>query len=145
MLSEKVLDQFRVAVGKKLRLKDYDPGWTPLEEGTAQDEDAAKEQAHKELERTLADLAEAQELLYANDTYAVLALFQGMDAAGKDSTIKHVLAGVNPQGCQVFTFKQPSAEDLNHTFLWRAMKALPERGRIGIFNRSYYEDERLKM
>jgi PPK2 family polyphosphate:nucleotide phosphotransferase len=88
----------------------------------------------------VAELAEAQTLLYASDTWAVLLIFQAMDAAGKDSTIKHVMSGVNPQGCQVFSFKHPSAEDLDHTFLWRCTKVLPERGRIGIFNRSYYEE-----
>ena len=85
-------------------------------------------------------LAEAQELLYASDTWSILLIFQAMDAAGKDGTIKHVMSGVNPQGCQVYSFKHPSAEELDHTFLWRCMKALPERGRIGIFNRSYYEE-----
>ena len=92
------------------------------------------------LDQNLADLTEAQELLYADDRYAVLIVFQAMDAAGKDGTIKHVMSGVNPQGCQVFSFKKPSAEDLKHNFLWRYMRCLPERGRIGIFNRSYYED-----
>ena len=81
-----------------------------------------------------------QELLWASDTYSMLIILQGMDAAGKDSTISHVMSGVNPQGCQVTGFKTPSEEELNHDFLWRYMKALPERGRIGIFNRSYYED-----
>jgi PPK2 family polyphosphate:nucleotide phosphotransferase len=92
------------------------------------------------LQQNIADLTEAQELLYANDVYSVLILFQAMDAAGKDGTIKHVMSGVNPQGVQVFSFKQPSAEELDHNFLWRYMRSLPERGRIGIFNRSYYED-----
>ena len=85
-------------------------------------------------------LAKAQDLLYAADTHAILLVFQAMDAAGKDSTIKHVMSGVNPQGCQVFSFKHPSAEELDHNFMWRYAKALPERGRIGIFNRSYYEE-----
>ena len=85
-------------------------------------------------------MAKAQELLYATDCYSVLIVLQAMDAAGKDGTIKHVMSGVNPQGCQVFSFKKPSDEELDHNFLWRYMKALPERGRIGIFNRSYYED-----
>ena len=102
--------------------------------------DAVKERARQILDQNLADLAEAQELLYADDRYAVLIVFQAMDAAGKDGTIKHVMSGVNPQGCQVFSFKQPSAEELDHNFLWRYMRCLPERGRIGIFNRSYYED-----
>jgi PPK2 family polyphosphate:nucleotide phosphotransferase len=88
----------------------------------------------------LEDLAEARELLYADNRYGLRIVLQAMDAAGKDGTIKHVMFGVNPQGCQVFSFKKPSAEELNHNFLWRYMKSLPERGRIGIFNRSYYED-----
>ncbi len=87
-----------------------------------------------------AELADAQELLYASDIHSVLIVLQAMDAAGKDGTIKHVMSGVNPQGCQVFSFKKPSEEEIDHNFLWRYMKALPERGRIGIFNRSYYED-----
>src|SRR5205814_10453768 len=91
-------------------------------------------------EQNLQDLAEAQQLLYADDRYAVLIVLQAMDAAGKDGTIKHVMSGVNPQCCQVFSFKKPSAEELDHNFLWRYMRCLPERGRIGIFNRSYFED-----
>jgi PPK2 family polyphosphate:nucleotide phosphotransferase len=86
------------------------------------------------------ELCDAQELLWASDEHALLVIFQALDAAGKDGTIKHVMSGVNPQGCQVFSFKQPSKEELDHTFLWRAGRALPERGRIGIYNRSYYED-----
>ena len=85
-------------------------------------------------------LAEEQDMLYAQDRWSLLLVFQAMDAAGKDSTIKHVMSGINPQGCQVFSFKQPSSEDLDHDFLWRYVKCLPERGRIGIFNRSYYEE-----
>src|SRR6185436_14759121 len=96
--------------------------------------------AKEVLQENLTDLAEAQNLLYADDRYSVLIVLQAMDAAGKDGTIKHVMSGVNPQGCQVFSFKKPSSEDLAHNFLWRYMKCLPERGRIGIFNRSYYED-----
>jgi PPK2 family polyphosphate:nucleotide phosphotransferase len=99
-----------------------------------------KERARTILAENLEALAEAQELLYADDRYAVLIILQAMDAAGKDGTIKHVMSGVNPQGCQVFSFKKPSAEELDHNFLWRHMRCLPERGRIGIFNRSYYED-----
>jgi len=99
-----------------------------------------KERANKLLEQNRADLAEAQELLYANDTYAILIILQGMDAAGKDSTIKHVMSGVNPQGCRVTSFKQPSSTELSHDFMWRQVVALPEKGMIGIFNRSYYEE-----
>ena len=92
------------------------------------------------MQKNIADLADAQERLYASDTHSVLIVLQASDAAGKDGTIKHVMSGVNPQGCQVFSFKKPSSEELDHNFLWRYTKALPERGRIGIFNRSYYED-----
>ena len=99
-----------------------------------------KEVAEEELRSFVDELEAAQELLWASDTHAVLVVLQAMDAAGKDGTIKHVMSGVNPQGCQVVAFKEPSAEDLSHDFLWRCSKALPERGRIGIFNRSYYED-----
>src|SRR5262249_15045655 len=102
--------------------------------------EAVKERAKEVLAKNLEDLAEAQELLYADSRFALLIVLQAMDAAGKDGTIKHVMSGVNPQGCQVFSFKKPSAEEVNHNFLWRYMKCLPERGRIGIFNRSYYED-----
>ncbi|MGO8864345.1 MAG: polyphosphate kinase 2 family protein [Acidimicrobiales bacterium] len=100
----------------------------------------AKELAERVLEMFKEELEAAQELLYASDTWAVLLIFQALDAAGKDGTIKHVMSGVNPQGCEVFAFKQPSAEELRHDFLWRSARALPERGRIGIFNRSYYEE-----
>ncbi len=99
-----------------------------------------KEKAQAILAENLEELAEAQERLYTDDRFSVLVVLQALDAAGKDGTIKHVMSGVNPQGCQVFSFKKPSAEDLDHNFLWRYMKCLPERGRIGIFNRSYYED-----
>ncbi len=100
----------------------------------------SKEQYEELLEEHKAELSDLQGLLYANSRYAVLLLFQAMDAAGKDGAIKHVMSGVNPQGCQVFSFKHPSAEELEHDFLWRTTRCLPERGRIGIFNRSYYEE-----
>jgi PPK2 family polyphosphate:nucleotide phosphotransferase len=135
-----IIDLFRVPVGKKVKLKDYNPGWKQSDEFKELGKDALKERAKEVLDRNLADLAEAQDRLYADDRYAVLIVLQAMDAAGKDGTIKHVMSGVNPQGCQVFSFKKPSAEDLDHNFLWRHMRCLPERGRIGIFNRSYYED-----
>ena len=125
---------FRVTDGAGFRLKDIDPGDT-LDFGS---ED--KPQAKEALATGIEALAELQEMLYAQDRWAVLLVFQAMDAAGKDGTIKHVMSGVNPQGCQVYSFKAPSAEDLNHDFLWRCMKCVPERGRIGIFNRSYYEE-----
>jgi PPK2 family polyphosphate:nucleotide phosphotransferase len=140
VIRKDIIDLFRVPAGQTIRLKDYNPGWAQTEEMEELGKDALKERARQILDENLADLAEAQELLYADDRYAVLIVLQAMDAAGKDGTIKHVMSGVNPQGCQVFSFKKPSAEDLDHNFLWRCMKCLPERGRIGIFNRSYYED-----
>jgi PPK2 family polyphosphate:nucleotide phosphotransferase len=140
MIRKDIIDLFRVPVGKKVRLKDHNPGWKQTEEFEEFGKDALKERARQVLDQNLQDLAEAQELLYADDRYAVLLVLQAMDAAGKDGTIKHVMSGVNPQGCQVFSFKKPSAEELDHNFLWRYMRCLPERGRIGIFNRSYYED-----
>ena len=100
----------------------------------------SKKQYHKLLREHVEELSESQRMHYASDSHAVLIIFQAMDAAGKDGTIRHVMSGVNPQGCQVFSFKQPSAEELDHDFLWRTTRRLPERGRIGIFNRSYYEE-----
>jgi PPK2 family polyphosphate:nucleotide phosphotransferase len=132
-LFEKYVDPFRVTNGEGFRLKDFDPGSTcglQLDKG-----DAARL-----LHQGTAWLAEEQEMLYAEGRRSVLLVFQAMDAAGKDSTIKHVMSGVNPQGCQVFSFKHPSSEDLGHDFLWRYVKCLPERGRFGLFNRSYYEE-----
>ncbi len=118
--------------GKKIRLANYDPAFTG--------EFSGKKDAKKKLEKGIQQLAKYQDILYADNRYALLIIFQAMDAAGKDSAIEHVMSGVNPQGCQVFSFKTPSAEELDHDFLWRCIKALPERGRIGIFNRSYYEE-----
>ena len=140
MIRKDIIKLFRVPSNKKVRLKDYNPGWNQTPEFEEFGKDALKERAQQILAENLADLAEAQNLLYADDRYSVLIVLQAMDAAGKDGTIKHVMNGVNPQGCQVFSFKKPSSEELDHNFLWRYMKALPERGRIGIFNRSYYED-----
>ena len=140
MIRKDIIDLFRVPAGKAVHLKDYNPGWDQTEEMEELGKDALKERTRQILDQNLADLAEAQNLLYADDRYSVLIVLQAMDAAGKDGTIKHVMSGVNPQGCQVFSFKKPSAEDLDHNFLWRYMRCLPERGRIGIFNRSYYED-----
>jgi PPK2 family polyphosphate:nucleotide phosphotransferase len=125
---------YRITKGKKFRLADIDPADT--QDFEAEDKPRAKEALQIGVEA----LAELQELLYAQDRWAVLLIFQAMDAAGKDSAIKHVMSGVNPQGCQVFSFKAPSGEDLDHDYLWRCLKRLPERGRIGIFNRSYYEE-----
>jgi PPK2 family polyphosphate:nucleotide phosphotransferase len=130
---EKTVKHFRITSGKGFRLKDFDPGDT----GGLRVE---KSEAADLLSRGKEWLAREQELLYAQDRWSLLLIFQAMDAAGKDSTIKHVMSGVNPQGCQVFSFKEPSAEDLDHDFLWRHAKCLPERGHIGIFNRSYYEE-----
>lgn len=140
MLDSKLLDKFRVKPGKTFRLKDHDTGWKQLPELEAAGKDQVKERAGEVLRQNIVDLDAAQELLYADDRYSVLIILQAMDAAGKDGTIKHVMSGLNPQGCQVFSFKKPSDEELDHNFLWRCMKCLPERGRIGIFNRSYYED-----
>ena len=140
MIRKDIIELFRVPAGKAVHLKDYNPGWDQTEEMEELGKDALKERTRQILDQNLADLAEAQNLLYADDRYSVLIVLQAMDAAGKDGTIKHVMSGVNPQGCQVFSFKKPSAEDLDHNFLWRYMRCLPERGRIGIFNRSYYED-----
>src|SRR5512145_2049612 len=125
---------FRVTKGDTFRLKDVDPGDTL--DLKSEDKPRAKEA----LATGVAALAQLQDMLYAQDRWAVLLIFQAMDAAGKDGAIKHVMSGVNPQGCQVFSFKAPTSEDLDHDFLWRCMKCLPERGRIGIFNRSYYEE-----
>jgi len=137
---KEVRQLFQVAAPGKTRLRDYNPNWAPDKQFEQLTKGELKARAEKFLTDKVADLANAQERLYASDTHSVLIVLQAPDAAGKDSTIKHVMSGVNPQGCQVFAFKQPSKEELDHNFLWRYMKALPERGRIGIFNRSYYED-----
>ena len=125
-------DHFIVPPGKKIRLKNYDPGFT--------DHYKNKDEAAAKLRKDIKQLAKYQDVLYAQNTYALLVVLQAMDTAGKDGTIRHVMSGVNPQGTQVHSFKAPTAEELGHDFLWRNMKALPERGGIGIFNRSYYEE-----
>jgi len=125
-------DHFIVPPGKRVRLRDYDPAFTSRFE--SEDEVAAK------LQKDVARLAKYQDMLYAQNTYALLVILQGMDTAGKDGTIRHVMSGVNPQGTQVHSFKAPSPEELNHDFLWRSTKVLPGRGRVCIFNRSYYEE-----
>ena len=125
---------FRVTEGKKFRLKDHDPGETL--DFTGKDKPRAKEA----LAAGVQALSELQDKLYAQDQWAVLLVFQAMDAAGKDGVIKHVMSGVNPQGCEVHSFKAPTTEELDHDYLWRCSKRVPERGRIGIFNRSYYEE-----
>jgi len=132
--SRKFAEPYCVTNRKKFRLKDIDPDDTG--DATREDKPRAKEL----LETGIQALAELQDMLYAQDRWSVLLVFQAMDAAVKDGAIKHVMSGVNPQGCEVYSFKSPSAEDLNHDYLWRCLKCLPERGRIGIFNRSYYEE-----
>jgi PPK2 family polyphosphate:nucleotide phosphotransferase len=132
MKTAKLEKSYRVDDGKHFRLKEFDPAdtghWDSVEE--------AKEQLQKDIKR----MEELQDKLYAQDRWSVLLIFQAMDAAGKDGTIKHVMSGVNPEGCQVHSFKAPSQAELQHDFLWRTTQALPERGHIGIFNRSYYEE-----
>jgi PPK2 family polyphosphate:nucleotide phosphotransferase len=130
--ASKIAKMYRIEHGKNFRLKDFDPADT---RGIH-----SKEHAEELLEKGIAEMAEWQNKLYAQHQWALLIIFQAMDAAGKDSSIKHVMSGVNPQGCQVYSFKQPSAEELDHDYLWRTMQRLPQRGRIGIFNRSYYEE-----
>src|ERR1051325_2296171 len=131
--ARELAEPFRVT-DHKFRLKDIDPDDTL--DLTSED----KPRAREALTHGVAVLAELQDMLYAQDNWALLLIFQAMDAAGKDGAIKHVMSGVNPQGCQVFSFKSPTSEDLDHDYLWRCMKCMPERGRIGIFNRSYYEE-----
>ena len=133
--SRQLAKPFRVSKGKDFRLKDIDPNDT-LEFTKEADKPRAKEA----LELGVATLAELQSKLYAQDKWAILLIFQAMDAAGKDGAIKHVMSGVNPQGCQVYSFKSPTSDDLDHDYLWRCMKRLPNRGYIGVFNRSYYEE-----
>lgn len=123
---------YRVEDGKHFRLKDFDPGDTSKMR--------SKQHAAATLQQGIKELRDWQDKLYAQDQWALLLIFQAMDAAGKDSTIKHVMSGINPQGCQVYSFKAPSEEELNHDYLWRTSQRLPERGRMGIFNRSYYEE-----
>jgi len=140
MIKKKLVARFRVAPGRKVDLKKFPTDWAGTLEAKRIGQDTIKARASKVLEKNRLELAQAQELLYASDVYSVLIVLQAMDAAGKDGTIRHVMSGVNPQGCQVFSFKRPSDEELDHNFLWRYSKCLPERGRIGIFNRSYYEE-----
>src|SRR4051812_12033974 len=128
-------DRYRISKGKDFRLKDIDP-----EDTLEFTKEADKSRAKEALALGVTALAELQDKLYAQDKWAVLLIFQAMDAAGKDGAIKHVMSGINPQGCQVFSFKSPTSEDLDHDYLWRCMKCLPNRGHIGIFNRSYYEE-----
>jgi PPK2 family polyphosphate:nucleotide phosphotransferase len=131
-LAERFSKRYRVSHGKKFRLKDVDPSDTGAVD--------SRRRAEEWLQNGISRLGELQEKLYAQDRWALLLVFQALDAAGKDGTIKHVMSGINPQGCQVFSFKAPSNQELDHDFLWRTTCCLPERGRIGIFNRSYYEE-----
>jgi PPK2 family polyphosphate:nucleotide phosphotransferase len=130
--ASRIVEKYCIAKGEKFRLEDYDPA----------DTNGVKSKQHAEaiLESRVGLLSDMQEKLYAQDRWALLLIFQAMDAAGKDGAIKHVMSGVNPQGCDVFSFKSPSSEELNHEYLWRTHKYVPERGKIGIFNRSYYEE-----
>jgi PPK2 family polyphosphate:nucleotide phosphotransferase len=133
-LSHRLVQPYRISNGRKFRLKDFRPEDT----GKLKDED--KPLAQEALEVGKEALAQLQDMLYAQDRWSVLLVFQAMDAAGKDGVIKHVMSGINPQGCQVYSFKAPSVEDLDHDWLWRCVRVMPERGRIGVFNRSYYEE-----
>ena len=130
-MKKEVLKELTAKPGKEHHVCDFNPSFTA---------DMSKQDAKEQLVQNIEKLSELQSMLYAQDRYSVLVIFQAMDAAGKDGTIKHVMSGINPQGCQVYSFKQPSAEELDHDYLWRINRSLPERGRIGIFNRSQYED-----
>ena len=140
MLRRKVIKALRVPPGRKFRLSDRDPGRIMIPELDKLGRDEAESVARNFIRDNLDELAQAQEELWANDVWSVLVVLQAMDTAGKDGLIKHVMSGINPQGCEVTSFKRPSDEELDHDFLWRSVKALPERGQIGIFNRSYYEE-----
>ncbi|HEX4145232.1 MAG TPA: polyphosphate kinase 2 family protein [Pirellulales bacterium] len=140
MLKPELMQQLRIAPGKRFRLKDHDPGWHQTRTLKKLGKKISKAEAQTILADDLAQLATAQALLWASDATSVLIVLQGMDACGKDGTIKHVMSGLNPQGCEVHAFKKPTEEELSHNFLWRYAQQVPERGRIGIFNRSYYED-----
>jgi PPK2 family polyphosphate:nucleotide phosphotransferase len=131
MKTAKIAKAYRVENGKHFRIKDVDPGDTA---------DILEDEAQQHLQKDIARMEELQDKLYAQDSWSLLLIFQAMDAAGKDGTIKHVMSGVNPEGCQVTSFKVPSSAELQHDFLWRTTQHLPERGHIGIFNRSYYEE-----
>lgn len=126
------INWFLVSPGKSIKLKDFDTSFT----GKFKD----KDEARQKLEDDVQEMARLQDILYASNKYGILLIFQAMDAAGKDGTIKHVMSGINPQGCEVYSFKAPSKEELDHDYMWRCMKRIPEKGRIGIFNRSYYEE-----
>jgi PPK2 family polyphosphate:nucleotide phosphotransferase len=139
-IAEEIIRAMRVEPGQPANIRGRDAALRGEQYFPGFDEEDLKPLAKERLDAYIEELSDAQKRLWADDTYAFLLVFQALDAAGKDGTIKHVMTGVNPQGCQVFSFKQPSSEELEHTFLWRYNKGLPERGRIGIFNRSYYEE-----
>ncbi len=139
-LIKEIMDRCMVNEENSFKLTDYNTKWTESEKIEKYGEKKLKKKTRKILKENLEELSESQELLYATNKYSLLLIFQAMDAAGKDGTIKHVMSGVNPQGCQVFSFKKPSAEELDHNYLWRYTSRMPELGRIGIFNRSYYEE-----
>lgn len=130
-MKKDILKDLLAKPGKKHLVSDFDSSFTG---------DLSKQDAKEQLAKDIEKLSKLQSMLYAQDRYSILIIFQAMDAAGKDGTIKHVMSGINPQGCQVYSFKQPSTEELDHDYLWRINRSLPERGRIGIFNRSHYED-----
>jgi PPK2 family polyphosphate:nucleotide phosphotransferase len=138
--SKRILEKLQVPAGKRVRMSDYSSSWEHPERLTINGLELIKENSRDILEDSIKDLSELQELLWAHNSYSILVILQGMDAAGKDGIIKHVTSGINPQGCRVNGFKTPSPEELDHDFMWRCYKVFPERGMIGIFNRSYYEE-----
>ena len=140
MANQNPAELFRVKPHAKVKLRNWDTAWAATEPLRNLKGDELKQEARETIHRNLERLSNAQELLYASDRHGLLVVLQGMDASGKDGLVKHVMSGLNPQGCQVISFKRPSDEELEHDFLWRYAKALPPRGRIGIFNRSHYED-----
>ncbi len=140
MIREKIIRKLRVMPGKEIKLKNIDTGWAQNEELRQYEKGAVKERATEILEANRQSLALSQELLWADNTHSLLIVLQGMDTAGKDGTIRHVMSGINPQGCRVCSFKAPAPDETDHNFLWRYSRDLPRRGEIGVFNRSYYED-----
>jgi PPK2 family polyphosphate:nucleotide phosphotransferase len=140
MIKEKIIRKLRVVPGKGIKLKNFETGWAQNEELKLVEKGLVKERAAEILEANRISLASSQELLWADNTHPVLVILQGMDTAGKDGTIRHVMSGINPQGCRVCSFKVPTPEETEHNFLWRYSRDLPRRGEIGVFNRSYYED-----
>jgi PPK2 family polyphosphate:nucleotide phosphotransferase len=140
MIKEKIIRKLRVMPGKEIKLKNIDTGWAHSEVLKINEKGVVKERATEILDESRQSLALSQELLWADNTHSVLIVLQGMDTAGKDGTIRHVMSGINPQGCRVCSFKVPTPDETEHNFLWRYSRDLPRRGEIGVFNRSYYED-----